>query len=327
MKAITAGRPGGPEVLECVDIEEPVTQIGEVKIRVKAFGLNKVEGYYRSGDFGRLRPDQVLGIEAVGEIIEDRCGRFQIGQKAVAVMGGMMFTRQGSYAEYLTLNASNVLALDSTLAYEQLATLPEAYLTVWGALDKNLQIAEGESLLVRGGTSSVGMAAVSYAKARGLTVAATTRKPGSVDRLKSLGADYVLIDDGEISGQLKEIFPEGVNNALELVGAVTLKDTLNSIHHWGQVVVVGILGGSPILETFNLLDDLPNTVRLSYFGSGMLGSDELPLNNSPLEWIAKMIENGSIPSILAKSFEMDDIQEAHSLLDSGMANGKIVVTI
>jgi len=325
MKAIIAKQPGGPEVLELVDIDQPVAQEGEVKIRVKAFGLNKAESYYRSGNYGTFVPNQALGIEAVGEIIDDPSGEFRIGQKVATVMGGMMFSRHGGYAEYITVKVNNVVAIDSEISNEQLAALPEAYLTIWGALDKNLQIAHGESLLVRGATSSVGMAAVTYAKARGLTVIATTRNPASEDKLKSVGADHVVIDNGDIHEKVKEIIPEGVNNALEVVGAVTLNDTLKSIRQWGQVVVIGLLGGTSVLESFNLMNDLPNTVKLSFFGSGLLGSEALPLNESPLNWVAEQVVNGTMPDITAKVFDAGDIQKAHLLLDSGAANGKIVV--
>lgn len=326
MKAIIAKKPGGPEVLELVDIDQPVTQQGEIKIQVKAFGLNKAESYYRSGNYGTFVPNQALGIEAVGEIIDDPSGKFRVGQKVATAMGGMMFTRHGGYAEYITVSANNVIAIDSELTHEQLAALPEAYLTVWGALDKNIQISDGESLLVRGATSSIGMAAVAYAKARGLTVIATTRNPDSIDKLKSIGADHVVIDNGNIHEEVKAILPEGVSNALEIVGAATLKDTLKSIRQWGQVVVIGLLGGTTVLESFNLMGDLPNTVRLSFFSSGLFGSDTLPLNESPLNWVIKQVATGNIPNTLAKTFGVEDIQEAHRLLDSGTANGKIVVS-
>lgn len=326
MKAVIAKKPGGPEVLQIVDIDQPITQKGEVKIRVKAFGLNKAESYYRSGNYGNFIPDQALGIEAVGEIIEDPSETFNIGQKVVTVMGGMMFSRHGGYAEYITVNASNIIAIDSELSYEKLAALPEAYLTVWGALDKNLKIVDGETLLVRGATSSIGLSAVVYAKLRGLTVVATTRNSNSIDKLKSMGADHVVIDDGSIHEKLKTIIPEGINNAIEIVGAVTLNDTLKSIRPWGQVVVVGLLGGPPILKSFNLMGDLPNTVKLSFFSSGLLGTESLPLIESPLNLIADQVARGGIPSTVAKTFNIEDIQEAHRLLDSGIANGKIVVS-
>lgn len=326
MRAVIAKKPGGPDVLELVDIDQPVTQKGEVKIRVKAFGLNKAESYYRSGNYGTFVPDQALGIEAVGEIIEDSSGKFTVGQKVATAMGGMVFTRHGGYAEYITVNTHNVVAINNELSDEQLAALPEAYLTVWGALDKTLQISAGESLLVRGATSSVGMASVTYAKARGLTVIATTRNPSSIDKLKSIGADYVVIDDGNIHETVKATLPKGVDNALEIVGAATLKDTLKSIRQWGQVVVVGLLGGPPVLESFNLMGDLPSTIKLSFFSSGLFGSDALPLNESPLNWVVAQVASGNIPNTIAKTFNVEDIQEAHRLLDSGTANGKIVVS-
>jgi len=324
MKAVVAKKSGGPEVLQLVDIGQPETQQGEVKIRVKAFGLNKAESYYRSGNYGTFVPDQALGIEAVGEIIEEPSGTFNIGQKVATAMGGMMFSRAGGYAEYVTVNLSNVVAIDSDLSYEKLAALPEAYLTVWGALEKNLQIAAGETLLVRGATSSIGLTAVTYAKTRGLSVIATTRNSNSIDKLKSMGADHVVIDDGNIHDKVISIVSEGVNNAIEIVGAATLKDTLKSVRPWGQVVVVGVLSGPPVLESFNLMGDLPNTVKLSFFSSGLLGTESLPLKESPLNSIADQVANGSIPSTIAKTFNVGDIQEAHRLLDSGTANGKIV---
>ena len=326
MKAVIAKRPGGPEVLQLVDIDQPQTRKGEVKIRVKAFGLNKAESYYRSGNYGKFVPDQALGIEAVGEISEDSSGTFNIGQKVATAMGGMMFARHGGYAEYITVNANNVIAIDSNISYEKLAALPEAYLTVWGALDKNLQIVAGQTLLIRGATSSIGLTAVTYAKLRGLTVIATTRNTDSIDKLKSMGADHIVIDDGAIHEKVKAIVPRGVDNALEIVGAVTVKDTLKCVRPWGQVVVVGLLSGPPVLESFNLMGDLPGTVKLSFFSSGVLGTEVLPLKESPLNSIAEEVASGRIPSTIGKTFHVEDIQEAHRLLDRGTANGKIVVS-
>jgi len=326
MKAVIAKHPGGPEVLQLVDIDEPVTKTGEVKIKVKAFGLNKAESYYRSGNMGNFTPDQALGLEAVGEVVEDLSGQFNIGQKVATAMGGMMFARHGGYAEYITVNATNVMVLNSALSYEELAALPVAYLTTWGVLDKNLKIGKGESLLIRGATSSVGLAAVSYAKFRNLNVIATTRNPKSVDKLKALGADHVVIDDGNIHEKVRKIFPSGVDNALEIVGAVTVKDTLKAVSAWGEVAVIGLLGGLPVIESFNLMGDLPNTVKLSFFGAGILDTPELLLKDSPLNEIAKAILYGDLPSGIGKQFSIENIQAAHSELDSGSAGGKIVVS-
>ena len=327
MKAIIASKPGGPEVLKIINTEEPQVQAGEVKIKVRAFGLNKAESYYRSGNYGIFSSELALGYEAVGEVIDDPSGIFEKGQKVVTAMGGMMVARHGGYAEYITVNLNNVIRIDSNLGFEELAALPEAYLTVWGALEKSLQISEGQTLLVRGATSSIGLTAVAYAKMRGLTVIATTRRAQSTEKLKSIGADYVVIDNGAIHESVKSLLPGSIDNAIEIVGAATLVDTAKCIKPWGEIVVVGLLGGPPILESFNLMMDLPNTVKLSFFNSQLLGSDMLPLKDSPLNMIAEMVANGRIPSTLAKVYSFEHIQEAHNLLDSGKAGGKIVVKI
>jgi NADPH:quinone reductase len=326
MKAVIVKQAGGPEVLKLVDIDEPEVASGEVKIRVKAFGLNKAESYYRSGNFGPIVADQALGIEAVGYITDDPSGTYRVGQKVATAMGGMMFARHGGYAENITVNVSNVIAINSNISYTELAAIPEAYLTVWGALDKTMGIKEGDILLVRGATSGVGMAAVIYAKYKGLEVVATTRQKESVEKLKKIGADHVIVDNGNIHEQVRAIYPQGVNHALEVVGAGTVKDTFKAVKQWGEVVVVGLLSGPPVIDSLHLMSDLPNTVKLSFFGSGILGTASLPLADSPLNDIAEKVFDGVMPSTLTKVFDVTDIQDAHRLLDSGTANGKIVVT-
>jgi len=325
MRAIIAPTPGGPEVLQWTETEAPTAQPGEVEIDVEAFGLNKAESYYRSGNYGTLVPDRSLGIEAVGVVHRDPSGALAPGQRVVTAMGGMMFARHGSYAERIAVRRSNLVPIDVDLDSARLAALPMAYLTVWGALDKNLGIQAGQSLLVRGATSSVGMAAVAYAKARGLRVLATTRNPDRREKLESIGADQVLIDTGELCEQVRSAVPGGVDGVLEIVGASTVRDSLKSTCPWGQVVVIGLLGGPPVLDSFNLMGDLPNTVRLSFFGSALLGSEAMPLDASPLKWVAQQVAAGAIPDTLAQSFSVEQIQDAHRLLDRNTATGKIVV--
>ncbi|HCF2341727.1 TPA: alcohol dehydrogenase, partial [Pseudomonas aeruginosa] len=168
MKAYVIEQAGGPEVLRLRDIASPEPNANEVRIRVRAFGLNRAELYRRAGKMGPITGPVVPGIEAVGEVLLDPSGRFRVGQRVATAMGGLQFSRNGSYAEEVTVLRSNVLALpDTYLSWEELAALPQAYLTIWGALDRSLAIQPGQTLLVRGATSSVGLAALTYAKARG----------------------------------------------------------------------------------------------------------------------------------------------------------------
>lgn len=328
MKAYVIEQTGGPQVLQMRDIPSLAPAADEVQIRVRAFGLNRAETYLRVGKMGAITAPRVPGIEAVGEVIHDPAGVFRTGQRVATAMGGMQFSRNGSYAEEVTVLRSNVLALgDSALSWEELAALPQAYLTIWGALDKSLAIQSGQTLLVRGATSSVGLAAVTYAKARGLNVIATTRSPANVDRLRTMGASEVIVDSGEVADAVRQMIPEGVDAALEVIGAATLRDTVKALRPFGAVSVIGLLGGPPVLEQFHLMQDLPAAVRLSFMPSGLLGTLAMPLQESPLEWVAQEIAEGRMPSLLTQTFDFDDVRRAHSVMESDRALGKLVVRI
>ncbi len=328
MKAYVVEQPGGPEVLKMKDIASPAPKPHEVKIRVKAFGLNRAEVYRRAGKMGPISGQVVPGIEAVGEVIEDPAGVLRMGQRVATAMGGLQFARNGSYAEEVTVLRSNVVDLKGvTLAWDELAALPESYLTVWGALGRLIDRAPQQTLLVRGATSSVGQAGVAYAKARGLTVIATTRSADNAARLKAIGADAVVIDTGAIASEVRAAVPQGVDLALEVVGASTVRDTLKALRPFGHAVVIGLLGGAPVLESLDLMNELPQATRLSFFGSGMLGTPALPLSDAPLTWVTDRLASRDIPSLRVQTFDFDDVQRAHSLIESDRALGKLVVRV
>jgi len=328
MKAYVVEQAGGPEVLKMKDIASPAPKPHEVKIRVKAFGLNRAEVYRRAGKMGPISGQVVPGIEAVGEVIEDPAGVLRMGQRVATAMGGLQFARNGSYAEEVTVLRSNVVDLKGvTLAWDELAALPESYLTVWGALGRLIDRAPQQTLLVRGATSSVGQAGVAYAKALGLTVIATTRSADNAARLKAIGADAVVIDTGAIASEVRAAVPQGADLALEVVGASTVRDTLKALRPFGHAVVIGLLGGAPVLESLDLMNELPQATRLSFFGSGILGTPALPLSDAPLTWITDRLASRDIPSLRVQTFDFDDVQRAHSLIESDRALGKLVVRV
>ncbi|PRC94581.1 zinc-binding dehydrogenase [Solimicrobium silvestre] len=328
MKAYVIEQSGGPEVLQLRDIPSIPPSADEVRIRVRAFGLNRAEVYRRAGKMGPIVGQVVPGIEAVGEIIEDVSGIFRVGQRVATVMGGLQFSRNGSYADEVTVLRSNVINLDgTTLSWEELAALPESYLTVWGALGRLIDAVPGQTVLIRGATSSVGQAGVTYAKARGQHVIATTRSAENAARLTAIGADVVIIDTGEIAEQVKAAAPEGVDVVLEVVGAATVRDSLKALKPFGAAVVIGLLGGAPSLDSLHLMNDLPNATSLAFFGSGLLGTSALPLAGAPLKWIADNVASGVIPSLRVQTFDFGDVRRAHSLIESDRALGKLVVRI
>jgi len=196
MKAIVISSYGGPEVLTVAELPDPVPAADEVLIAVRAFGLNHAEAYMRSGTFGEVA--QVTGIECAGTVVADPSGRLAAGTAVVAILGGMGRTRNGSYAELVTVPAGNVVEVSTSLPWTDLAALPEVYATAWAGLHQNLDLQPGQTVLIRGATSAPGQAAVNVAAEQGATVIATTRTPDRAALLERIGAKTVLIDDGRL---------------------------------------------------------------------------------------------------------------------------------
>ncbi|MEV4616696.1 zinc-binding dehydrogenase [Kitasatospora sp. NPDC049258] len=325
MKAIVISAHGGPEVLTVTDLPDPVPADGEVLVRVRAFGLNHAEAYMRSGAWGQVAA--VPGIECAGLVEADPSGELPVGTRVVAILGGMGRTRNGSYAELVTVPASNVVAVDSKLPWADLAAVPEVYATAWSALHGNLDLRPGATLLVRGATSSLGQAAVNLAVQHGARVLASTRNPAHAPLLEELGATEVLIDDGHLAA---EVARRGVavDAVLDIVGNSTLRDSLAVARPRGRVCQIGFLGGFAPVADFDPLTDLPSGVQLSFFGSAfVLGSPAFPLADVPLDAICAQVEAGALKARPTRVFPFEEIVEAHRVMEAGQALGKMVVTL
>ena len=226
MKAVVLDAPGPPEALRIRDVAIPTPRPGEVLIKVAAFGLNRSELHTRLGLASGVTFPRVLGIEATGTVAACPGGELRVGQQVATMMGGMGRTFDGGYAEYTCVPARQVVPFSSSLDWATLGAVPEMLQTAYGSLTIGLDAQQGQSILIRGGTSSVGMATAVLAKRLDMTVLSTTRSPGKIEELRRIGADHVVIDDGQIADRVRDILPTGVDTALELVGTPTLPDTL-----------------------------------------------------------------------------------------------------
>ncbi|GAA3156359.1 zinc-binding alcohol dehydrogenase family protein [Streptomyces rameus] len=325
MKAIVISAHGGPEVLTLTHLPDPVPVHGEVLIRVRAFGLNHAEAYMRGGAWGEVAA--VTGIECAGVVEADPSGELPVGTRVVAILGGMGRTRNGSYAELVTVPATNVVAVHSSLDWADLAAVPEVYATAWSGLFGNLDLRTGETIVVRGATSSLGQAAVNLAVDLGATVLATTRNPAHVPLLKELGAADVLIDDGALAAQIGER-EVSVDAVFDVVGNSVLRDSLALVRPRGRVCQLGFLGGFDPVRDFDPIADLPSGVRLSFFGSAfVLGTPAFPLTDVPWDEIYAKVEAGALRARPTRTFRFDEIVEAHRVMEAGAALGKMVVTL
>ncbi|MCX4750527.1 zinc-binding dehydrogenase [Kitasatospora sp. NBC_01287] len=325
MKAIIISAYGGPEVLTTTELPDPVPVEGEVLIRVKAFGLNHAEVYMRGGAWGEVAA--VPGIECAGLVEADPSGHLPPGTKVVAILGGMGRTRNGSYAELVTVPAGNVVAVRSPLPWTDLAAVPEVYATAWSALHGNLALRAGETIVVRGATSSLGQAAVNLARRHGANVIATTRDPAHAVLLKEIGAGDVLIDDGRLAAEVRRRGLE-VDALLDVVGNSVLRDSLAAVRPRGRVCQVGFLGGFAPVADFDPIADLPSGVQLSFFGSAfVLGTAAFPLTDVPLDAIYAQVEAGALRAGPTRIFGFDEVVEAHRVMEAGQALGKMVVSL
>lgn len=228
----------------------------------------------------------------------------------------------GGYAEFCSVPVKNVFPFKSSLDWSILGAIPEMFQTVSGSLNEALEIQAGETLLIRGGTSSIGILACQLAKSKGLHVISTTRNPKKVQFLKQQGADKVLIDSGEIQRNLKSIYPKGVNKVLELIGTVTLKDSLKCIATKGTVCMTGILGNEWTMHEFTPMGDIPALGRLTVY----MGEAE-NLSKDSLQDFIDSIESGKIIINIDKIYELNDIVQAHHYMESNQAKGKLVIVI
>ena len=308
------------KVTEAKDIalsEVPIPSVrpGWVLVKVKAFGLNHSEKLLRLNEIRAdyIQKPIVPGIECVGEIVDPSDSGLAIGQRVVALMGGMGRSFWGSYAEYALLPRRIVFPIESDLDWAALGAVPETYFTAWGSLFECLHLQPSDSLLIRGATCALGYAAIQIAKALGSSVIATTHRESKLALL--VEANEAILDDGKLTGKVR-----GATKALDLVGPRYLKDTLTAVEKGGVVCQTGLLGGVYALNGFDPIKDIPNGVYLTGFFSNY------PTQQIMDEIFAFLREKQLTPTV-GNVFDFAQIREAVAAQDEGKVNGKIVVRV
>lgn len=313
MKAVVLDGPTNVEDIFLKEKEVPVVVPGWVLVKVKAFGMNHSELILRHEEikYDYIKKPIIPGIECVGEIADPSDSSFKTGDKVIAMMGGMGRSFDGSYAEYDLLPTHHVFKIESNLKWSELAAIPETYFTAWGSLFECLQLRKEDTLLIRGASCALGLAAIQIAKTLGCKVIATTHKEKYLDLLMS--ADERIVDDGKLTGKVK-----GVTKALDLVGPKFLLDTMASVEKGAIVCQTGILGGVYALNGFDPIKHIPNGVYLTGFYS-----------NFPTQGIVddmfSFFNKHDLKPIHGPVYTFGKIKDAMLMQESGKAGGKIIV--
>ncbi|ORY57780.1 putative zinc-binding oxidoreductase [Pseudomassariella vexata] len=284
--------------------------------------------FTRQGNsLGVVEFPRILGIECIGAIAgypsSTKTITHPVGTRVATCMGGLGRMIPGSYAEYTCVAETNMRPIpDTSLPIGTFAALPQMLQATWGSLVTGLDLKAGESILIRGSTSSIGLCALQLAHKIGASrIAGTTRSAARVQMLYDNGADEVFVDGGEIASQVTQS-PKGASNkVLELTGPTTLKDSLRCTIQKGTVCMTGVQGGSWKFDQFMPFGDLPNRVRLCIYGGG---PEDFML--MPWEELVKDVEAGRV-KIPVRTFKLEDIQEIHDILEKGGGCAKMAVVV
>jgi len=325
MRAVEITQPGKPEVLKIGTRPIPQAKAGEVLIRVAAAGVNRPDVMQRTGHYpvppgASDIPGLELagGIVALGEGVKD----WRVGDTVTALVQG------GGYAEYCTAPAPQCLPIPKGMTSVEAASLPETFFTVWSNVFDRAGLAPGESFLVQGGSSGIGVAAIQMVKAFGHKVFATAGSSEKCEACVRLGADHAInYKTEDFAAVVKEATAgKGVNVILDMVGGDYVERELKCLADDGRIAVIAFLGGTK--ATINLSDILRR--RLTISGSGLRPRSiefKGAIARNLREKVWPLIESGKIKAVIHKTFPLAEAARAHELMESSQHIGKIVLTV
>lgn len=325
MKAVEISTPGGPEVLVVTERPVPQPQGGEVLMKVSAAGINRPDVFQRKGAYPPPpgAPD-IPGLEVAGEIVggDASVGGFSIGDKVCALLAG------GGYAEYCTVPVQQCLPIPAGLSEVEAAGVPETYFTVWSNVFDRGALSKGETLLVHGGASGIGTTAIQLAKAMGHKVYATAGSDERARKVEELGADLgINYRTQDFVEEVKQATDgRGVDVILDMVAGDYMNRNLKCLADDGRAVIIALLGGAKgTIDAGQVLRR-----RLTITGSTLRPrpvafKGAIARNLQQHVW--PLFEEGKIRPIVHATFPLQQVSDAHAMMDAGEQVGKIILTM
>jgi len=324
MKFIALKNPRGVEQMELQTMAIPQPNADEVLIRVSAAGINRPDIFQRQGVYPPpAGASPILGLEVAGDIVA--CGenvtRWQLGDKVCALVNG------GGYAEYAVAPATQCLHVPQEFSYVQAAALPETFFTVWHNLFQRAGLTTGESLLIHGGSSGIGTAAIQLARAFGVKVFATAGSAEKCTAISMLGATAVNYREQDFVAVIKEQTQgQGVNVILDMVGGDYIQRNFSAAAKDGRIVNIAFLQGSKAQVDFMPL----MLKRLTFTGSTLRAqsAQEKSLMASELEeHVWPLLNNKTIEPVIDSVFPFAQVAAAHTRMESSQHIGKIILDL
>ena len=324
MKAIIITQPGAPEVLQLTERPKPTFTVDEVLVKVLAAGINRPDVFQRKGNYPPPAgaPQDIPGLEIAGTVDEigDNVTHWKVGDKVCALVMG------GGYAEYCNVPAGQCLPIPENLSFIEAASLPETFFTVWSNVFDRGHLQKGETLLVHGGSSGIGVTAIQMAKALGSTVYATAGSDEKCKFCEELGAtkaiNYKTENFADVIKQLTH--NKGVDVILDMIGGDYTAPNLQSLAEDGRLVFINTMKGKDV----NIDLSIVMRKRLNITGS-MLRSREISFKAAIAQNLEKniwpLLKSGEIKPIIYKVFPADQAAAAHQLMESSEHIGKIVL--
>ncbi|MFZ7094945.1 NAD(P)H-quinone oxidoreductase [Luteimonas dalianensis] len=311
------GGTGAADALHAVELPRPVPGEGEILVRVLAAGVNRPDIVQREGNYAPPPgAPETLGLEIAGEVVQG-AGRWKPGDRVCALLGG------GGYAGYAAVDARHALPVPAGLDPVQAAALPETVFTVYANVFEHGALQPGETLLVHGATSGIGVAAIQMAKAAGARVIATSRGADKAQAALALGADIAVDTDVDDFGEVARA-AGGVDVALDMVGAPYLAATLRALNPRGRLVYIAAQGGNDLqVPAFTLMRK-----QLVLTGSLLRprsADDKARLAAEVERVVWPWVEAGRLRPVVDRTFPLEEAARAHAHLESGRHTGKVLL--
>jgi NADPH:quinone reductase-like Zn-dependent oxidoreductase len=319
---------GGPEVLKIEHLDVPPPRKGEVQIRVKALGLNRAESMFRRGEYIE-QPDfpACLGCEAAGTVAAVGPGveGFKVGD-AVSTIPAFSMNQYGVYGDLVSYPVHAVAHHPASLSWEQAASIWMAYLTSYGALIDIADLKAGDALVIPAASSSVGLAAIQIANRVGATPIALTRTSSKRQALLDAGATHVVATDEQdlVEEILSLTGGKGARVVFDPVGGPTMEKLVRATMPHGIVFLYGALSPEP--TTVHPMETVARFIVLRGYWVPEITLDPTRLERGK-RFVNEGLADGSLTPIIAKTFPLEEIVEAHRYLESNQQIGKVVVTV